>query len=55
MDLKSLPSDAFTRKSGTLGFYYVVSIELAMKFGNMLEFEMMWDGRVVGTVTANYA
>jgi hypothetical protein len=55
MDLKRLPPRAFKRKSGAGGkFYYSVDFELAMRFGSMLEFEMIWEGEVVGSVATNY-
>ena len=55
MDLKMLPSQAFKLNYGVEGnIFYSVDIELAMKFGSMLEFEMLWEREVVGSVVANY-
>ena len=53
-DVKKLPNHAWARKYGGLGAYYSADIELAMRFGSMLEFELMWNGEVKGTVSANY-
>ena len=55
MDLKGLPPRAFTRKIGQEGnIYHSVEFELAMTFGPMLEFEMLWEGEVRGSVMTNY-
>ena len=55
MDLKMLPPQAFKPNRGVEGnIFYSVDIELAMNFGSMLEFEMLWEREVVGSVAANY-
>ena len=53
-DAKKLPKCAFTRKVGSLGPYYTFDVKLAMKFGSVLEFEVMWNDNVVGSVASNY-
>jgi len=55
VDLKTLPVRAFAPKYGLEGnLYYLVDFKLAMRFGSMLEFEMLWEGEVRGSVATNY-
>jgi len=55
VDLKSLPTRAFILKHGLEGnLYYLVKFDLAMTFGSMLEFEMLWEDEVRGSVSTNY-
>jgi hypothetical protein len=54
VDLKQLPPHAFTRKIGPLETYWEVEYELGMRFGTVLEFELIFDGKVVGQAVANY-
>jgi hypothetical protein len=55
VNLKQLPSHAFVQETGRDGIiYYRVSYEVAMRFGTVLEFELIWNGKVAGTAVANY-
>ena len=55
MDLKTLPDRAFTPKHGVEGnLYYLIEFELAMTFGSMLQFEMLLEDEVTGSVATNY-
>ena len=54
IDLKTLPDKAFIKSAGVGRDYYIVKIEIAMIFGSMLEFKLIWDGKVVSNVAASY-
>ena len=43
------------RKFGSRGFYYEVSYELAACFGSELVFGLVYNGKVMGCVTAKYS
>jgi hypothetical protein len=55
VDAKSLPASTVTKKRSPLGkSYYNVSYVLAIKFLTTLEFNVMCDEMVVGSVVADY-
>jgi hypothetical protein len=55
VDLKKIPRRAFESKTGPNGHYYHVEYQLAVTFGPMLEFKLMWGGKVVGEVSSTYS
>ena len=54
MDLRELPEEAFERVTGSDGVYYSITYELAIKFGPMLEFQMLYKGKEYGKAIAKY-
>ena len=60
MPLCLLPADItslkpFDKAVGMKGVYYSQSYELSMSFGPELEFSLLYEGRVLGSVSAKYA
>jgi hypothetical protein len=54
VNLKDLPEEAFERVTGSDGIFYSITYDLAIKFGQMLEFQMIYNGQECRKVTANY-
>jgi hypothetical protein len=54
VNLRDLPEEAFERVTGSDGVFYSITYDLAMKFGSMLEFQMLFNGIEYGKVTAKY-
>jgi hypothetical protein len=54
VDLEQLPPHAFKRMKGPVETYWKVEYELGMRFGTVLEFELIFDGKVVGQAVASY-
>jgi hypothetical protein len=54
VDLKSLPPSAFKLYSGNRGNFYQCQFSLGLTFGNELNFQMLHNSRVYGTVKASY-
>ena len=52
---RNIPASAFKLMTGKHGNkYYKVSYELELHFGTELSFKLVHQGRVIGSVTANY-
>jgi hypothetical protein len=52
---RDMPASAFKLRTGVSGNkFYRVSYELELNFGSELLFTLAHDGRVIGSVTANY-
>lgn len=50
-----LPPAAIEKKLSPLGFtYYEIKHQIAIEFGTGLEFKVMYDKEVLGTVEAQY-
>jgi hypothetical protein len=55
VDAKTLPPEAIEERQSPLGFtYYEIKHQIAIEFGTALEFKVMFDGKVLGTVAAQY-
>lgn len=55
VDAKHLPASAVKKKVSPFGVrYYQVSFQLAIKFLTTLEFKLVCDDEVIGSVVADY-
>ena len=54
VDLRTLPSGAFTLQSGSKGQYYVAEYQLGLHFGSELLLKFLYKGRVLGTAKGRY-
>jgi hypothetical protein len=55
VDAKKLPSASVTREWSPFGFYYYqLSYEISVVFGHLLEFRLKADGKMLGSITADY-
>jgi hypothetical protein len=55
VDLRNLPRDAITERTGSSGTYYRVDYDLGVTFGpSGIEFKFLYQGNVKGGVVSNY-
>jgi hypothetical protein len=55
VDLHQLPRAAFSLREGPRRSYYHVEYQLGVTFGSLLEFKLMWDGKVYGEASSRYS
>ena len=55
VDIKKLPRDAFLVTRNKQGEpHHHVQFQMGVVFGVVLEFQLLWEGRVVGEIHADY-
>jgi hypothetical protein len=55
VDLKRVPRRAFEKKVNQYNAeYYTLPYQIAMVFGYSLEFQFLWNGRVLGAAVVKY-
>lgn len=54
VDLRDLPKEAFRKQITEGGTFYEVEFDLAIVFGPVLEFKMLYQGAVKGRAIAKY-
>jgi len=55
INCRELPKSAIAKKPHPIrGYYYQADFTLVVRFGTVLEFRVMRDGKVFGTAVADY-
>ena len=53
-DLNQIPRSAFKKVHGPQGWFYEVDIAIAVVFGSTIEFQYLYDGKIVGEASVDY-